>query len=364
MRNIYLIVCALFASCASSTPELDYFRVNELRHLTDTEVERMKGIDVEEWNAARSNILRTFAFRALENSLIEEAREYLSEACEVNPEDTVCHAALARLFLAEGEVIKALAYAERAAFFAPNDPEINMVYAAALAESGQTEKASEALEYAWDAIENDPSFARVILTHYAATGQAEQAQDFVSAMLREDPQHASSWTTSGDLLLSQGDLTAAAEAYRTAINMDPNVGMPESIRIALNETTSGIDPMFSAAQSAEDSGDLDSAINLLRFLIEREPQNELFLMATARVYWAQNNSNQAQNFLSRVAISKRDWRGHILQAKLDINNKRFTQARTALMMASSDRDGIRSIELLMQYIDSKIATETTGGTSL
>jgi predicted Zn-dependent protease len=183
-------------------------------------------------------------------------------------------------------------------------------------------------------------------------------------MLREDPQHASSWTTSGDLLLSQGDLTAAAEAYRTAINMDPNVDMPESIRIALNETAAGIDPMFSAAQSAENSGDLDSAINLLRFLIEREPQNELFLMATARVYWAQNNSNQAQNFLSRVSVSKRDWRGHILQAKLDITNKRFTQARTALMMASSDRDGIRSIELLMQYVDSKIATVTTDSTAL
>ena len=364
MKNTYLIVCALFASCASSTPGLDNVRVNEVRHLTDVEVQRMESIDVGEWNAARSNILRTFAFRALESNLIEEAREYLSEACEVNPEDTVCHAALARLFLAEGEVTKALAYAERAALFAPNDPEINMVYAAALAESGQTEKASETLEYAWDAIENNPSFARVILTHYAATGQTEQAQDFVSTMLREDPQHASSWTTSGDLLLSQGDLTAAAEAYRTAINMDPNVDMPESIRIALNETAAGIDPMFSAAQSAEDSGDLDSAINLLRFLIEREPQNDLFLMTTARVYWAQSNSNQAQNFLSRVAVSKRDWRGHILQAKLDITNKRFTQARTALMMASSDRDGIRSIELLMQYVDSKIAAVITDGTAL
>ena len=87
-------------------------------------------------------------------------------------------------------------------------------------------------------------------------------------------------------------------------------------------------------------------------------------MTTARVYWAQHNSNQAQNFLSRVSVSKRDWRGHILQAKLDITNKRFTQARTALMMASSDRDGIRSIELLMQYVDSKIATVTTDSTAL
>ena len=46
MKNTYLIVCALFASCASSTPELDNVRVNEVRHLTDAEVERMEGINV------------------------------------------------------------------------------------------------------------------------------------------------------------------------------------------------------------------------------------------------------------------------------------------------------------------------------
>lgn len=358
MKNIHLLFGALFASCASSAPELENVRVNEVRHLSEAEVEKMESINVDEWNAARGNILRTFAFRALENNLIEEAREYLAEACDINAEDTVCHAALARLYLAEGKVSEALAYAERAVLFAPNNPEINMVYAAALAESGQTAKASQTLEQTWVAIENDPSFARVILTHYAATGQTEQAQDFVNKMLKSDPQHARSWTTSGDLLLSQGDLTAAAEAYRTALKIDANITMPESIRIALNETTRGVDPMFSAAQRAEEAGDHDSALNLLRFLIEREPENVVFLLATARIYWTQQNATQAQNYLARVAIAQRDWRGHLLQAKLDITAQRFTQARTALKMASRDRDGIRSIELLSQYVDSQIATET------
>jgi tetratricopeptide (TPR) repeat protein len=356
MKNVYLLACALITSCASSTPELENIRVNEVRHLTEAEVERMESIDVDEWNAARSNILRTFAFRALESNLIEEAREYLSEACEINAEDTVCHAALARLYLAEGKAGKALAYAERAYLFAPSNPEINMVYAAALAETGDVAKASQTLESTWTAIENDPSFARVILTHYAATGQIEQAQDFVSTMLQNDPQHASSWTTSGDLLLSQGDLTAAAEAYRTAIKIDANVAMPESIRIALNKDIQGIDPMFSAAQRAEETGDIDSALNLLRFLIEREPQNDEFLMAAARVHWANKNTAQSQRYLSEVAVSDRDWRGHVLQAKLDITEQRFTQARTALQMAARNRDGIRSIELLSQYVNSKIET--------
>ncbi|MBC8370923.1 MAG: tetratricopeptide repeat protein [Planctomycetes bacterium] len=364
MKHFHLLFGALLASCASSAPELQSNGLNEVRHLSADEVERMESVDIDEWNSARSNILRTFAFRALENNLVEEAREYLTEACELNPEDTACHAALARLFLTEGQVGKALSYAERAIAVAPDNPEINMVYAAALAEAGQIDKASQTLENTWQAIESDPSFARVILTHYAATGQTEQAQDFVGKMLKEDPNHARSWTTSGDLMLSQGDLNGAAEAYRTALKINPEITMPESIRISLNEVAGGTDPMFSAAQRSQEDGDYDSAINLLRFLVEREPQNQTFLLAAAQVYWAQNNTAQAQNFLGRVAITQRDWRGHILQAKLDIINKRYTQARTALLMASRDRDGIRSIELLTQFVDARIATAANNTATL
>ncbi|MFT7517313.1 MAG: Tfp pilus assembly protein PilF [Myxococcota bacterium] len=359
MKYLYLAIGALLTSCASSAPELETSRTNELRKLTEAEVERMESIDIDGWNTSRGNILRTFAFRALENGLVEEAREYLSEACEINAEDTACHAALARLFLSEGKVTEALAYAERAIVFAPNNPEINMVYAAALAESGQTEKASETLESTWTAIESDPSFARVILTHYAATGQTEQAQDFVGKMLQEDPKHARSWTTSGDLFLSQGDLEAATEAYRTALDIDPDVNMPEAVRIALDVNADGLDPIFSAAQRAEKTGDHVAALNLLRFLTEREPENNQFLLAAAQVYWAQRNTAQAQNYLSRVNITQRNWRGHVLQAKLDIINERFNQARIALMMAARDRDDLRSVELLVKYVDTKIAASTT-----
>ncbi|MDP6963219.1 MAG: tetratricopeptide repeat protein [Planctomycetota bacterium] len=353
MKHVFFLLSAFVTSCATSAPP-QAVAVNEVRHLSEAEVERMESVDIDEWNAARSNILRTFAFRALENNLIEEAREYLSEACEINAEDTACHAALARLYLAEGETAKALAYSQRAHAVAPDNPEISMVYAAALAESGDTSAASEALESTWVAIENDPSFARVILTHYAATGQTDQAQDFVSNMLQNSPNHASSWTTSGDLLLAQGDLSAAAEAYRTAIKIDAKVAMPDSIRLSLGHENIAEDPMFAAALRAEQNGDFESAHNLLNFLIERDPQNDDFRLAAARVNWAQRKLDYAQSHLNKVAISDRDWRGHLLQAKLDISRKQFAQARTTLQMAAQNRDGIRSVELLMSYVEQNI----------
>ena len=99
-------------------------------------------IETSDWQEARGSILRTFAFRALEKNLVEEARQYLSEACEINPNDIACHAALARLYLAEGDHQSALVYAERASIVAPDNPEISMVYAAALAENNRLEEAT------------------------------------------------------------------------------------------------------------------------------------------------------------------------------------------------------------------------------
>lgn len=315
----------------------------------------------EEWQEARGSILRTFAFRALEKNLVEEARAYLTEACELNPNDVACHAALARLFLAEGDARSALVYAERAARVAPDSPEISMVYAAALAENGREEEATLTLETTWRAVENDPVFARAILTHYSAMGQLDQAKDFVTRMLTEDPNHATSWSMAGDLLLSEGDLEAAAEAYRKALELDPSTPTPESVELIIGRTPPGMDPLFSVARSAEEKGDLQSAANLYRFLVDTKPLDMQVRLGLCRVLWAQGKQEEADYQLNKVAVGVRGWRGHLLQAKLDIHFERYGKARTALKLALRDRPDQRAAELLLAYVDERIQQERDDG---
>ncbi|MFK5956216.1 MAG: tetratricopeptide repeat protein [Planctomycetota bacterium] len=349
----------MLATACSSTPDSQAaIAVNRIQVDSGSVTQAMPdNADPSEWSKARGSILRTFAFRALEKGLVEQAREYLTEACEVDATDTASHAALARLYLAEGNSSLALTYAERASLVSPDNPEINMVYAAALAENNRMEEATATLEKTWDALEHDPKFARAILTHYSAMGRTDEAKDFVHRMLTEDPTHASSWSISGDYMLAVGDLEGATEAYRKAIEIDPNTPTPESIQFKLGANNANADPMFTAALAAEEKGQYEAAANLYRFLVESKPLNNEVRLGLSRVLWEQGRYQLCDMQMNGIASGVRGWRGHLLQAKLDIRFKRFGKARTSLMLALRNRPDLRSAELLLAYVDQQIKEE-------
>jgi len=339
-------------SCATApTEDSTTTRVNGTTARADS-----KPLDGEEWNEARGSILRTFAFRALEKGLVEEARQYLTEACEADPNDVESHAALARLYLAEGDGRAALAYAERAATVAPTSPEVSLVYAAALAENGRKDEATETLETAWIAVEHDPAFARAVLTHYASLGEKERAEDFVARQLKEDPEGAGSWALAGDLLLADGDVEAAAESYRRALELDSDTPTPGSLDKMLDKSEGTGNAAFEAALKAEDRGDLDSAENVLRFIISTYPSETEARLAMARVLWRKDRADEADRHLSHVPFGNRDWRAHLLQAKIDVHFDRYGSARSALLLAQEQRPGLKPVELLLEYVDRQLAS--------
>jgi Tfp pilus assembly protein PilF len=342
------------ASCSSAPEQNSGYPVNEVRQSGSVKQEAPEPVDPEEWRAARGSILRTFAFRALDKNLVKEARQYLTEACEMDVNDTASHAALARLYLAEGDAPTALVYAERAATVKPEDPEISMVYAAALAENNQPEKATATLEATWNAIEHDPRFARAILTHYSALGKTKEAKDFVRQLLLEDPNHASSWATSADLMLAEGDLEGAVEGYKRALEIDPNTPTPESVSHALGQRQGG-DAMLVAVQDAERRGDYAAAINLYRYLVDARPLDSELRLGYARSLWEENRYDLANHEMAKVPIGVRGWRGHLLQAKLNIQQEKWGLARTALEMALEERPELRAAALLRSYVDEQIA---------
>jgi hypothetical protein len=65
--------------------------------------------------------------------------------------------------------------------------------------------------------------------------------------------------------------------------------------------------------------------------------------------------------MSKVGIGVRGWRGHVLQAKLDIHFERFGQARTALKMSLRERPDQRAAELLLAYVEQRIEEDLADG---
>jgi len=354
---IQLTILAAFAgACSSSPSQPKPEQVNETRTISRTNAVTARPAsskDAGEWNEARGGLLRTFAFRALDRDLLEEGRQYLAQACEADPNDSTSHAALARLYLAEGDAQSALVYASRASAAAPTDPEVNLVYAAALAETNQPSKATEQLEQSWASVSSDPEFARSILMHYATMGDSERAQDFVTKELTENPELAGSWAAAGDLMLAEGDMEGAAASYQHALKIDPTVYTPPSMDDYVGRVSRNEDPILASARAAEVAGNWQEAVNLYQFMVGKESVPPAAHLGLARCFSQLNRPQEAELQLSQVDPGVRGWRGHLLQARLDIAASRWSNARTSCLLALEERPGLRSAELLLQFVTEK-----------
>jgi tetratricopeptide (TPR) repeat protein len=350
-RILCLAAVAALSACSGATRQHEV-TVNETR-AGDGQAVQVEAGATPEWGEKRGELLRTFAFRALERDLLEEGRQYLAQACEADPNDGVSHAALARLYLAEGDPQAALVYAQRASAASPENPEVSMVYAAALAETNQPEEAALQLESAWEAVATDPEFARSILLHYAALGETDRAQDFVTHCMIENPERAGTWAAAGDLMLAQGDLEGAAEGYRRALEIDPTISTPESMDDLIGRSKRSEDPMLSAARAAEAHAKWKEAENLYRFIAGRDLTSPEAHLGLARCLDAQQRFAECEVQLAMVPYGVRGWRGHLLQARLDVREQRWPLARAALMLALQERPGLRPAQLLLEFVETQ-----------
>ncbi len=347
-----LVLLGFLASCATSTS------VNRgVVHSKSASIPVQ--LEASDWKDSRAEVLRTFAFRALERGLAEEAKGYLQEACELNAQDTACHAAMARMLLAEGDAQSALPYARQALDSDPENVEAILVWAAALAENRRDEEAGDALEAGWEKHKDSPEYVRAMLTHYSSLDSGEAANSFVEHMLASNPDEASSWSIAGDLYLAGGQLDAAATAYSEAIRINPDTSTPSVLRSRLGLREMGVDPILDAATKAEKNGDWAGAERLYRFLAESKENNHEILSGLARILSERRSFLQAGKVLERIPESELDWRDRLLQAKLDIRLSCWEKAQASLLIVLHERPGLRAAELLLGHVQQKIAVNTS-----
>ena len=85
-------------------------------------------------------------------------------------------------------------------------------------------------------------------------------------------------------------------------------------------------------------------------------------MGLGRVLWAQKRYQLAETQMVKVPIGVRGWRGHLLQAKLDIHFERHGKAKTSLLLALRERPDLKAAELLLVYVQEMIEEDRNDGT--
>lgn len=340
---------------ACETLESDTYPGQEPRYrVVETEDHPAEDVDTDEWQQSRANVLRTFALRALDQGLIEEARSYLEEACDTNPGDLAAHVTLCRLLLAEGHHESALAYATQARRYHPENPNVKLVLAAAMAENEQERDATRLLEEAWQDSQHDPELARALLTHYQSLGGEAMAHRFAQDVLDENPDNAQGWALTGDVHLSTGDLDSAADAYQEALDRDPNTPVPYAVSDKLGVERGLNDPVIASAQGAESAGDLEGAERLYRFLAESRPDDREVNAGLARVLFRMERMEEANRALARISEDDRTWREYLLESKIAISTQQWQQARESLLRTRELRPNTRVVKMLLEHVDARI----------
>ncbi len=337
-------LCLLATSCSSTTT------VNGL--VVDLPTAPTPGTP-SAWSESRGEILRSFAWRALERDMIPEAKRYLREACDVDASDGASHSALARLYLSEGDVRASLAFAEKAVSADPTDPSAHMVYAAALMENREPEAAGNALRLGWQLSGQDPLLARAVMTHHASTGQGETANDFVEHLLTENSEEAVHWAIAGDLYLAEGQLDAAAAAWSEALTRNSDLPAPRVLAGRLGLDLSAGDPVKAAALKAEAAGDFSAAERLFQFLAEAGHSDAKSIAGLARVLSSLGRHQEARLALRRLAPDQRTWREQLLDARLSIREGRPAAARGILLALLESRPQLRAARLLLEHLQQK-----------
>lgn len=357
MKNTSLLAALVLtsASCGSASQIIkqDFAAAPTLRDSSPA------SSSAEAWDDTRARIVRTFAFRALERNLVEEARGYLREACEMDPGDSECHAALARLFLAEGDARAALPYATQAVKANPTNAEAKLVLAAALSENKREQEATTHLEHVWSTTEPHVEVARALLTHHASLGGTAAARSFVNDLQKNNPLEAHTWAVSGDLDLAEGNLDAAAKNYRRALEIDSTLSAPSSLHAKLGISTPGKDPVWVSAQAAESRGDWPGAGRLFRFLVKNDSQDWQARAGLARSLWHENRTEEAAESLAQVPAINRTWRDYMLAAKIAISAKDWDEAQSNLLIALQLRPTLEAAQLLLKWTQEESKRRST-----
>lgn len=337
-----LIPCCILASACSSSTTINGLVV-DLPEAPATE-------DAKGWDASRGEILRTFAWRALERDMIPEAKRYLREACDVDASDGASHAALARLYLSEGDIRASLTFAKKAVTASPTDPGAHLVYAAALMENRQPKAASHALETGWQLSGQDPLLARAVMTHHASVGQGKTANDFVQNLLSKNPEEGAHWAIAGDLYLAEGQLDAAASAWSEALSRNADLPAPRVLAGRLGLELKSGDPIQASALKAEANGDFAAAERLFRFLAESGPGDPQAIAGLSRVLSSLGRYSEARTILNGLSAEQRTWREQLLDARLSIREGRPAAARGILLVLLESRPQLRAAHLLLAHL--------------
>ena len=228
------------------------------------------------------------------------------QAASLEPENVAVLTTLARIMALTDRTAEAVKWAERAVQAAPQSAAAQAALGMALKfqagklalqgrdlESGRTlQQALEAAKAAVTLDVNYPEGQAYLAEIYAELGDLENAEVSIQRALGLDPNRSEVRRAQGAVLESQGRYTDAAEAYRQAIALAPNVGY---LYLILGRA-------YTVIASARDASFYTSALDTFKQGAQIDPTDVRLLDEWGWTHWTLDQYRDAQEVLEKATL--------------------------------------------------------------
>lgn len=258
---------------------------------------------------ANSPVSKLLARIYLRENQVDKAVESLEAFLRTHPDDRQAAMLLASSQMTMGRHARAAQLME-AALKKGDDPSARALLGMSLVRSGKFESGAAELEAT---LKKDPNQvqAGVALTGlYIASGQASKAVGVVEALIKRQAQSPGLHSLLGSALAAKGDAAGARAAFEQALKLDPKF----------------TEPLLNLARLDIDQKAFASAQARLNTLLTQDPKNVDATVETSRLFSASGKPDEAMRWLQRAD----DNSGQRLQPGLQLIDAHLARSRPDL----------------------------------
>jgi Flp pilus assembly protein TadD len=237
---------------------------------------------------------------------LKAAGDAYIQAASLDPENVTVLTTLARIMALTDRTAEGVKWAERAVQAAPQNARVQAALAMALkfhayqlALQGRDQESARTLQAALAAAKQsvtiDPDYAEgqaYLAEIYAEIGDLENAEVSIQRALELDSNRSEVRRAQGAVLENQGRYTEAAEAYRQAIALTPNVGY---LYLVLGRA-------YTVIAAARDPSFWTEALNTFKQGAQVDPTDVRLLDELGWAHFALEQYRDAQEVLERAVV--------------------------------------------------------------
>jgi tetratricopeptide (TPR) repeat protein len=324
-------------------------------------------------NVIRLDPQNALAFERIGSMWLDDAAPlraaaFLKRASELDPKNVQNRIRLARCYLAMGGFADAKNEALKVIEQAPDNVEAIAVLAEAARTKDDMEAAGQQLEKFPN--KNDVVFQLALANFSLHKGDMTAAGNAVRQALAIDPNSSSAHMAMGDLYLFQKDLKQASEEFKKAADLAPvrsterlkyaafksaTGGAEETRRVATEMTKQAPDYLpgwILLAELASKDGKYDEALSLLENVFSREPEYVDGRKLQSEVFLAKGETKKAVEVLER--LDKAYPNSPLIKyqlARAYLRNNNLSQAKGALEQAVSASPNYTDAVLLLAEVN-------------